>query len=191
MLSKTGVWFYSGYMVLDPPLQRIYKFVYLKFKSYSASNAETGCMSSWFLTCSTKIVVTYGRHVQELPVITELSYSWVSLHKTTRVVTISNSSSLVHPVCLRFSNAFHYDDVIMDAIAPQITSLTIVYSTIYSGGDHSKHQSSASLAFVWGIHRRPVNSPHKWPVTRKMFPFDDVIMLLVDWDIWSHFTNVI
>ena len=39
-----------------------------------------------------------------------------------------------------------------------------------------KHQSSASLAFVWGIHRRPVNSPHKWPVTRKMFPFDDVIM---------------
>ena len=41
-----------------------------------------------------------------------------------------------------------------------------------------KHQSSASLAFVWGIHRGPVNSPHKWPVTRKMFPFDDVIMRL-------------
>ena len=56
------------------------------------------------------------------------------------------------------------------------TSLTIVYSTIYSGADQSKHQSSASLAFVWGIHRGPVNSPHKWPVTRKMFPFDDVIM---------------
>ena len=42
--------------------------------------------------------------------------------------------------------------------------------------DQRKHQSSASLAFVWGIHRRPVNSPHKWTVTRKMFPFDDVIM---------------
>ena len=40
-----------------------------------------------------------------------------------------------------------------------------------------KHQSSASLAFVWGIHRGPVNSSHKWPVTRKMFPFDDAIML--------------
>ena len=39
-----------------------------------------------------------------------------------------------------------------------------------------KHQSSASLALVRGIHRWPVNSPHKWPVTRKMFPFDDVIM---------------
>ena len=64
----------------------------------------------------------------------------------------------------------------MGAIASQITSLTIVYSTVYSDADQRKHQSSASLAFVRGIHRRPVNSPHKWPVTRKMFPFDDVIM---------------
>ena len=72
--------------------------------------------------------------------------------------------------------AWHYDDVIMGAIASQITSLTIVYSTVYSGADQSKHQSSASLALVRGIHRGPVNSPHKWPVTRKMFPFDDVIM---------------
>ena len=75
---------------------------------------------------------------------------------------------------------FHYDDVIMDAIASQITSLTIVYSTIYTDVDQRKHQSSASLAFVWGIHRGPVNSPHKWPVTRKMFPFDDVIMYCND-----------
>ena len=64
----------------------------------------------------------------------------------------------------------------MDAIESQITSFTIVYSTVYSDADQRKHQSSASLAFVWGIHRWPVNSPHKWPVTRKMFPFDDVIM---------------
>ena len=60
--------------------------------------------------------------------------------------------------------------------ASQITSLTIVYSAVNSGGDQRKHQSSASLAFVGGIHRRPVNSPRKAPVTRKMFPFDDVIM---------------
>ena len=65
----------------------------------------------------------------------------------------------------------------MGAIASQITSPTIVYSTFYSGADQRKHQSSASLAFVRGFHRWPVNSPHKWPVTRKMFPFDDVIML--------------
>ena len=70
----------------------------------------------------------------------------------------------------------HYDDVIMSAIASQMASLTIVYSIVYSGTGQRKHQSSASLAFVQGIHRGPVNSPHKGPVTRKMFPFDDVIM---------------
>ena len=64
----------------------------------------------------------------------------------------------------------------MGTMASQITSLTIVYSTLYSGADQRKHQSSASLAFVWGIHRGPVNSSHKWPVTPKMHPFDDVIM---------------
>ena len=65
----------------------------------------------------------------------------------------------------------HYSDVIMSVMVSQITSLTI-----YSGTDQRKQQSSTSLAFVWGIHRSPVNSPHKWPVTWKMFPFDDVIM---------------
>ena len=57
----------------------------------------------------------------------------------------------------------------MSEIASQITSLTIVYSTVYLDTDQGKHQSSASLAFVRGIH--------KWTVTRKMFPFDDVIIL--------------
>ena len=90
----------------------------------------------------------------------------------------------------------HYNDVVMSAMASQIFSftaiystiysikdlvkkhqlLTIVYSIVYSGVDQRKHQSSASLAFARGIHRRPVNSPHKGPVTRKLFPFDDVIM---------------
>ena len=65
----------------------------------------------------------------------------------------------------------------MGAMASQITSLTIVYSTVYSGADQRKRKSSASLAFVRGIHRWPVNSPHKGPVARKMFPFGDVIML--------------
>ena len=71
----------------------------------------------------------------------------------------------------------HNSDVIMDTIASQITSLTIVYSTVYSTTDQIKHQSPASLVFLWGIHRGPVNSPYKWPVTRKMFLFDDVIMI--------------
>ena len=67
----------------------------------------------------------------------------------------------------------------MGAVGSQITSLTIVYSTVYSGIDERKHLNFASLAFVRGIYRRPVNSPHKWPVTRKMFPFDDVIVQML------------
>ena len=85
----------------------------------------------------------------------------------------------------------HYYDVIMGAKPSQITSLAIVYSTVYSGANQRKHQSSASLAFVRGIHRGPVNSPHKWPVTRKMFPFDDVTMYMTrDTPIgWRWFTT--
>ena len=73
----------------------------------------------------------------------------------------------------------HYDDVIVVTMASQITSLTIVYSTVCQGADQRKHQSSTSLAFVRGIHRWPMNAPHKGPVTRKMFPFDDVFMYIL------------
>ena len=79
----------------------------------------------------------------------------------------------------------HYNDVIMSMMASQITSLAIVYSTVNSGAVSRKHQRSASLAFVWGIHGWPVNSPHKGPIIRKMFPFDDVIMhCWIDLFIW-------
>ena len=82
--------------------------------------------------------------------------------------------------------ALHYSDVIMGAMASSITSLTIVYSTVYSGAYQRKHQSSSSLAFVWGIYRSSVNFSHKWPVTRKMFPSDDVI---ID-ECYSYFFSV-
>ena len=71
---------------------------------------------------------------------------------------------------------WHYNDVILSSMASKITSPTIVYSTVYSDTDKRKHQSSATLAFVRGIRRWPVNSPHRGPVTRKKFTFDDVIM---------------
>ena len=67
-------------------------------------------------------------------------------------------------------------DIIISALASQITGVSIVCSTICSGIDQRKHQCSASLAFVWGIHRWLVDSPHKGPMTWKMFPFDDAIM---------------
>ena len=69
------------------------------------------------------------------------------------------------------------------AMTSQITGFMIVYSTVCWGAYRRKHQSSASLAFLRGIQRWPVTPPpppppppHKVPVTRKMFPYDDVIM---------------
>ena len=87
---------------------------------------------------------------------------------------------------------FHHNDVIMGTMVSQFTRLTMVYSTIYSDAD-KKYQSSGWLAFVRGIHRWPVNSPHKGPVTRWVFPFDDVIVwfkgnMCRSWVHWS--TNV-
>ena len=76
------------------------------------------------------------------------------------------------------TNLCQYSEVIKGVVVSQITSPTNVYSTVYSAADQTKQQSSASLAFLRGIHRWPMNSPHKWPVTRKMFPFDVVIILI-------------
>ena len=106
--------------------------------------------------------VCYSSSVQ----ISITSHHWLRLKLSTQHVTSHYGYWLT----------FHYNDVIMGTMASQITSLAIVCSTGYSGTDQRKHQSSASLAFVRGIHRGPVNSPHRRPVMRKMFPFDDVIM---------------
>ena len=73
-------------------------------------------------------------------------------------------------LCRFYDNTYHCNDVIMRAMASQITSLTIIYSTVIQAADDWKHQRSTSLVFVWGIHR------YKGPVTRKMFSFDDVIL---------------
>ena len=70
------------------------------------------------------------------------------------------------------------NDVMMSAVASRINGVSVVRSIVCSGADQRKHQSSASLAFVRGIHRWPVDSPHNGPITRKMFPFDDVIPML-------------
>ena len=91
-----------------------------------------------------------------------------SLHYVSAIRPFTWSVVVITPV-LNF--ALHYNDVIMTPMVSQITSLTIVYSSVYSDADQRKHQSSAPLAFVRGIHRSPVNSPHKRPVTRKMLPF--------------------
>ena len=107
---------------------------------------------------------------------------WVSLYKGKMISQPSKFHNGNHFITkngvllVGCSNSPYYSDVIMGAMASQITSLTIVYSNVYSGADEKKYQSSASPAFVRGIHWWPVKSPPKGPVTHKMFPFDDVIM---------------
>ena len=99
-------------------------------------------------------------HSDRVSVSPDFSYAQVRLF-------FSSSGTTVSTIHLLWCQ--HYSDVILAAMASQITSFTIVYSTVYS-------ESSASLVFVRGIHRSPMNSPHKWPVTRNMLPFDHVIM---------------
>ena len=168
---------------------------------------------------------------------------WAS-HQIAEHVTIVNLVALrgswgIFLLCYLCTTRPHYNDVMMRAMASQITSRTIVYSTVYSAslaparGIHrwqekfpAQRASNAENASIWwrqhaktrlfiqasgvwkqelsasdtrtttpskrclllvislkmssspGIHRSPVNSPHNWPVTRKMFPFDDIIMIL-------------
>ena len=68
---------------------------------------------------------------------------------------------------------FHYNGTIMSTMGSQITSLTIAYSSVYSGADQRRHQNSASLAFVRGIHRHLMTSSCKitaaCPVSNKLW----------------------
>ena len=112
---------------------------------------------------------------------TRKSWYWCS-----NLQTLCNSLYLTRMCCMPVgcnlsTELYHYNDVIMSAVASEIKILPIVYSTVDLGTDERKHQSSAPLAFVRWIHRWPVNSPHKGPVTRKMFPSDDAIITLVVW----------
>ena len=124
-----------------------------------------------------------------------MAYVFTKLKNMRKLWNIGNQQSTSHPwldfMCIFMINRKwdhkirqYYDHPSKlqwghNELAAQITSLMIVYSNVYSGADQRKHQSSAALAFVWGIHRWPVNSLHKGPVTWKMFPFDDVIIISV------------
>ena len=87
----------------------------------------------------------------------------------------------------------------MDTMASQITSLTIVCAAVSSRRGSKKTSNLRITGLCVGIHRSPVNSQHKGPGTRKMFPFDDVIMLAVlsavwlidphfDWGLWTNWS---
>ena len=121
------------------------------------------------------------------PKYTLLHKEWISPITLKGIASITGS---IYAYSIPWNHSYHYDDVIMGAIASLITSLTIVYSTVYSDADQRTHQSSASLAFVCGIHRGSVNSPHKWPLTRKMMTssclvsFSSMVNIYPPW--WRH-----
>ena len=105
-----------------------------------------------------------------------LRHSWKLLaNRLTRdpkIVIHGNSCIILYVlhVCVRvYYQLCHCNGVIMSVMVSQITGVSIVCSTVGSDVDQRKHQSLASLAFVRGIHRSSVNSPHKGPVTRKCF----------------------
>ena len=122
---------------------------------------------SWFYIFEKSTYIVIGRLMEDM---WGISDEWKRPPKYVYVIILF-ANSIENPSWASVRNGLsHYNDVTMGAIASQITILTTVYSTVYSDADQRKHQSSASLAFVRGIHRGSVNSPHKWPVTRKMSP---------------------
>ena len=80
-----------------------------------------------------------------------LLINWRNRYWSNRCLIMQNRN--IRDIKQQYDAPFHYCDAIMGTIVSEITSLTIVYKTVYSDADQSKHQSSASLAFVWGIHR--------------------------------------
>ena len=113
----------------------------------------------------------------ETPLIFSMLPSWTRCWKTLALPVSWGTTPLLWLQCACVSSS-HHSDAIMIAMASQITGVLFVCSTVCSGAGQRKHHSYESLAFVTGIHRWPVDSPHKGPVTRNMFPFDDVIMVL-------------
>ena len=93
--------------------------------------------------------------------------------------SVSSKCSLLKS-CIKSLNPYHIWQVRHNAMASQITDVPSVYSTVCSDVDQWKHQSSALLTFVCCVGNSPVTGgfPHKGPVARKMYPFDDVIMLV-------------
>ena len=99
-----------------------------------------------------------GKRSMKNPTRNALTY-WSNQHfQLLYTAAISFWGTLKVTVLYRMS---HYGDAIMSMMASLITSLTIVSATVYSGEDQRKHQSTASLAFLRGIHRWPVNYEHK------------------------------
>ena len=103
---------------------------------------------------------------------------WISTQRPGMQKAFSCHDVIINMVTLQTEAVEHFPDSKHLNVNQISVTESLVYSTIYSSIDQRKHQSSTSLVFVRGIHRWPVNSPHKWQVMWKMFPFDDIIMCI-------------
>ena len=92
--------------------------------------------------------------------------------------------SYLHKKYSMLHTSLHYNDVIMSAMASQITSLAIVYPTIYTGADKKKTSKLRVTGLSAGNSPVTGKFPAQWPATLKIFPFDDVIMCYHQWSLW-------
>ena len=121
--------------------------LYINFRSRKL--IRTYFLAKWRPFCLSPYVLkedsSAGDPVWFIKQLTQLWPLFDAQHNTSHVYNVISKGD--------YGSLSHYDDVIMTTMAAQITSLTVVYSTVNSDANQRKHQSSASLAFVWGIHR--------------------------------------
>ena len=155
----------GGHMHIDLTTRRIISFI---------TRAVLTLISSWGRNVIYSVLPGALRTLWESCIATYIACVRRNISKSIWYLFVSSQSNLY------LALLSHYSAVIMGMMESQITSLSIVYSTICSGAYQRKHLSAAAMAFVRGIHRCPVNSPSKWPITPKMFPFDDVMYFAND-----------
>ena len=163
----------------------IYTYIYLKQKGKKVlmhikyHNGNILAMWNRSQTIETCWQKSYLKKKHEVFLINIQEFSFKEMHL--EMSSAHGQDMICYNTCCILCSALHIYDVIMGAMTSQINGVSIVWPAVCSGADHRNHQSSAWLAFVRGNHRWPVDSPHKGTVTRKMFPFDDVILFDMIW----------
>ena len=167
-------------------------FIYFWYNIYDTVGdcAKTIRLSPWHFTATVDDTLLWPTHICSLFGARASKLTWLYLRKMTplrlvfspRSVNCDRSSKigvkwtpLLTPFDNSLSASLQWLNNGHDGVSNHQPHYCLLNRLL--GRRSKKHtQSSASLAFAWGIHRGPVNSPHKRPVTRKMFPFDDVII---------------